>query len=53
VLAFVYKTSPVDLKYDAGLPAEVAAHRQAMAWETSQSLHAKEGSGSLGTFAYN
>ncbi len=47
VLASVYKTSPVGLKYTAGLPADVAAHLQAVAWETSQAFHAKEGRGSL------
>lgn len=47
VLASVYKTSPVGLKYNAGLPADVAAHLQAVAWETSQAFHAKEGRGSL------
>ena len=47
VLASVYKTSPVGLKYTAGLPADVAAHLQAVAWETSQSFHAREGRGAL------
>lgn len=47
VLASVYKTSPVGLKYNAGLPADVAAHLQAVAWETVQAFHAKEGRGSL------
>lgn len=47
VLASVYKTNPVGLKYTAGLPADVAAHLQAVAWETSQAFHAKEGRGSL------
>jgi hypothetical protein len=47
VLASVYKTNPVGLKYNAGLPADVAAHLQAVAWETSQAFHAKEGRGSL------
>ncbi len=47
VLASVYKTNPVGLKYTAGLPADVAAHLQAVAWETSQAFHAKEGRGGL------
>jgi hypothetical protein len=47
VAASVYKTSPVGLKYTAGLPAEVAAHLQAVAWETAQAFHAKEGRGGL------
>ena len=47
VLASVYKTSPVGLKYNAGLPADVAAHLQAVAWETAQAFHAKQGRGSL------
>lgn len=47
VLASVYKTNPVGLKYTAGLPADVAAHLQGVAWETSQAFHAKEGRGSL------
>ena len=47
VLASVYKTSPVGLKYTAGLPADVATHLQNVAWETAQAFHAKEGRGSL------
>jgi hypothetical protein len=47
VLASVYKMNPVGLKYTAGLPADVAAHLQAVAWETSQAFHAKEGRGGL------
>lgn len=47
VLASVYKTNPMGLKYTAGLPADVAAHLQAVAWETSQAFHAKEGRGAL------
>ena len=31
----------------AGLPPAVAAHLQAVAWETAQAFHAKEGRGSL------
>jgi hypothetical protein len=47
VLASVYKRSPVGSKYTAGLTADVAAHLQAVAWETAQSFHAREGRGSL------
>jgi hypothetical protein len=47
VLASVYKQSPVGNKYVAGLPADVAAHLQAVAWDTVQSFQAKEGRGSL------
>lgn len=47
VLASVYKTNPTGLKYTAGLPADVAAHLQAVAWETSQSFHAREGRAGL------
>ena len=47
VLASVYKTSPVGLKYTAGLPADVATHLQNVAWETAQAFHAKEGRGGL------
>ncbi len=47
VLASVYKVNPVGLKYTAGLPADVAAHLQNVAWTTSQAFHAKEGRGSL------
>jgi hypothetical protein len=36
VLASVYGQSPVGNKYSAGLPADVAAHLQAVAWETVQ-----------------
>ena len=36
VLASVYGPSPVGNRYTAGLPADVAAHLQAMAWETVQ-----------------
>ncbi|MDP3820897.1 MAG: hypothetical protein Q8R33_05410 [Burkholderiales bacterium] len=36
VLASVYGPSPVDNRYTAGLPADVAAHLQAVAWETVQ-----------------
>jgi hypothetical protein len=36
VMASVYGQSPVGNGYTAGLPADVAAHLQAMAWETVQ-----------------
>jgi hypothetical protein len=38
VLATVYGQSPVGNSYTAGLPADVAAHLQATAWETAQSF---------------
>lgn len=38
VLASVYGISPVGNSYTAGLPADVAAHLQAMAWETVQAF---------------
>jgi hypothetical protein len=38
VLATVYGQSPVGNHYTAGLPADVAAHLQATAWETVQSF---------------
>jgi hypothetical protein len=47
VLASVYKTSPVGLSYTAGLPADVAAHLQTVAWESAQAFHAREGRGGL------
>lgn len=47
VMASVYKKSPVGNRYTAGLSADIAAHLQAVAWETAQSFHAKEGRGSL------
>ena len=47
VLASVYKTNPVGLKYGADLPPDVALHLQTVAWETAQTFHAKEGRGSL------
>ena len=47
VMASVYKQNPVGNKYTAGLPPAVAAHLQAVAWETAQAFHAKEGRGSL------
>jgi hypothetical protein len=47
VMASVYKKNPVGNTYTAGLPADVAAHLQSVAWETVQAFHAKEGRGSL------
>ena len=47
VMASVYKQNPVGNKYTAGLPPAAAAHLQAVAWETVQGFHAKEGRGSL------
>ena len=38
VMASVFKKSPVGNTYTAGLPADVAAHLQAVAWETVQSF---------------
>ena len=39
VYASLFKKSPVGLKYNAGLPADVASHLQAVAWETVQDYH--------------
>ena len=47
VLASVYKVNPLGNAYTAGLPAAVAAHLQAVAWDTAQAFHAREGRGSL------
>ncbi|MBU3653319.1 MAG: hypothetical protein FGM44_09585 [Limnohabitans sp.] len=47
VLASVYKMNPVGNRYTAGLPADVAAHLQTVAWQTAQAFHTKEGRGSL------
>jgi hypothetical protein len=47
VMASVYKKNPVGNRYTAGLPADVAAHLQTVAWETAQAFHAREGRGSL------
>ena len=47
VLASVFKVNPVGNKYTAGLPADVAAHLQAVAWDTAQKFHAQHGRGSL------
>ncbi len=38
VMGSLFKTSPVGNTYTAGLPADVAQHLQAMAWETVQSF---------------
>ncbi len=38
VMASVFKKSPVGNTYTAGLPADVAQHLQAVAWETVQSF---------------
>jgi hypothetical protein len=47
VVASVYKTNPTGSTYNAGLPDEVAAFLQRVAWETAQAFHAKEGRGGL------
>lgn len=47
VVASVYKTNPVGSTYTAGLPDDVAAFLQRVAWDTSQTFHAKEGRGGL------
>lgn len=47
VMASVYKQNPVGNKYTAGLPADVAAHLQAVAWDTAQAFHARHGRGGL------
>ncbi len=36
VLATVYRVNPTALTYNAGLPADVAAHLRTVAWETAQ-----------------
>jgi hypothetical protein len=38
VMGSLFKTSPVGNAYTAGLPADVAAHLQAVAWETVQTF---------------
>jgi hypothetical protein len=43
VAASVYKTNPIGLSYTAGLPDDVAAFLQRVAWDTAQAFHAKEG----------
>jgi hypothetical protein len=47
VLASVYKINPIGNPYTGKLPADVVAHLQKVAFETSQAFHAKEGRGSL------
>ena len=47
VMASVYKQNPVGNRYTAGLPADVAAHLQAVAWETARDFHQRQGRGSL------
>ena len=47
VPASVCKVNPVGNRCATGLPADVAAHLQAVAWQTAQDFHAKEGRGSL------
>ena len=37
-MAGLFKTSPVGNPYTAGLPADVAAHLQTVAWETVQAF---------------
>lgn len=39
VYASLFKKSPVGLKYNAGLPADIALHLQTVAWETVQDYH--------------
>jgi hypothetical protein len=45
--ASVFKTNPVGSTYTAGLPADVAAHLQQVAWDTVQAFQAKHGRGSM------
>ena len=47
VVASVYKVNPMGSTYTAGLPSDVAAHLQAVAWETAQAFHASQGRGGL------
>jgi hypothetical protein len=47
VMASVYRQNPVGNRYGAGLPAEVTAHLQAVAWASVQEFQAREGRGSL------
>ena len=42
VLASVYRVNPVGNRHTSGLPAEVAAHLQAVAWETVQAFEAQQ-----------
>jgi hypothetical protein len=46
-LASIHGINPVGNKYTAGLPPDVAAHLQAVAWETVQAFQAQQGRGSL------
>ncbi len=43
VMASVYGQSPVGNRYTAGLPADVAAHLQTVAWETVQGFRQPDG----------
>jgi hypothetical protein len=47
VAASLYKVNPVGSAFTAGLPADIAAHLQSVAWETAQAFHAREGRASL------
>ena len=47
VAASIFKTNPVGSTYTAGLPADVAAHLQQVAWDTVKAFEAKEGRGGL------
>lgn len=47
VAASLYKVNPVGSRFTGGLPADVAAHLQAVAWETAQAFHAREGRANL------
>jgi hypothetical protein len=47
VVASVYKTNPIGLKYTAGLPTDVATFLQGVAWDTVQAFRAKEGRGGV------
>ena len=51
VVASVYKTNPMGLKYTAGLPVDIATFLQTLAWDTAQAFHAKEGRGGSGRTA--
>jgi hypothetical protein len=41
LVASVWNVNPVGSKYTAGLPEDVARHLQTVAWQTSQSYHAR------------
>ncbi len=47
VAASIFKTSTVGSTYTAGLPADVAAHLQQVAWDVVKAFEAKEGRGAL------